>query len=297
MKNFIFKKSQWFFEGEIPYDRPDTKIGIKIKKKIYSGQSRFQKIEVYDTCAYGRILVLDDIVQLSEKDEFIYHEMLCQPPIFLQGKPEKVLIVGGGDGGSLKEVLRHRGVKEVWMVEIDGKVIEVCQKHLPKVSGRAFNDKRAKVLTEDGKEFISRYNNFFDVIILDLSDPAGPAKELISLKFYQNVKKALKKGGVISIQSGSLSDQPRLTGLILKRAEKVFSSAEIRRVVIPSYFAGEYGFITAADSNLTNVSSREIEKRVKASKLDFKYYSPEIHFVAKTLPKYLSDKLTKRSGR
>jgi spermidine synthase len=291
VKNFIFEKRKWFFEGEVPYDRPDTKIGIKIKKKIYSGHSSFQKIEVYDTFAYGKILVLDDILQLSEKDEFVYHEMICHPPLFIHRNPEKVLVVGGGDGGSLKESLKHSEIKEIYLAEIDEKVINLCRKHMPKVSGGAFKNKKVKIFTEDGKEFINRHNNFFDVIILDLSDPAGPAKELISLNFYRNVKKALKKGGVISIQSGSLSDQARLTRLILERVKKIFSWAEIRKAVVPSYFAGEYSFITASDSNLAKVSFKTIEKKCQKTGFNFKYYSPEIHFASKILPENLKIKL------
>jgi spermidine synthase len=281
----IFKKNEWFFESPIPYDVSNEAIGLKIKKKLYSGESPFQKIEIYDTFDFGKILVLDGILQTSEKDEFIYHEMLCQVPIFLHKNPRKVLIVGGGDGGSLEEVLKHK-IEKVWMAEIDRKVIKVSEKYLPSISKGAFKNKKAEIVVGDGKEFIKKYKDFFDVVILDLSDPAGPAKDLISLDFYKKVKRALKKNGLVSIQSGSLDDQIKLVATIFKRIRKIFPVAEIRRAVIPSYWE-EYSFIVGSKANLKKITFKDIEKRYKKSKLDLKYYSPEIHFVSKVFPKYL----------
>lgn len=176
------KKSKWFFEENVPYDFSEVEIGMKVKKKLYSGRSPFQKIEVYDTFAFGKMLVLDGIVQTSEKDEFIYHEMLCHPPMFLHERPKKILIIGGGDGGSLKEILKHK-VEKVWLVEIDKKVIDICKKNLPFISKNAFKNKKAEIVITDGKEFIKSRKNFFDVIILDLSDPTSPGKDLITWIF------------------------------------------------------------------------------------------------------------------
>jgi len=291
-KNYTcFKKSQWYFENpEVPFDISDIMIGFKIKKKLYSGKSQFQKIEFFDVYYYGRVLALDGIVQTSEKDEFIYHEMLCQVPMFLHKNPKRVLIVGGGDGGSLEEILKHK-IEKVWMVEIDKKVIELSQKYLPSISKGAFSDKRAEVVVEDGKEFIKRHEDFFDVIVLDLSDPGGPAKDLISLNFYKRVKKALRKNGMVSIQSGSFTCQPELVRTIFKRVRKIFPSAEIRRAVVPSYQAGEYSFTVGSKANLKKITVKDIERKYKKLKLNLGYYSPEIHFISKILPKYLKEKM------
>jgi len=291
VKDSTVKKDRWFFEEEVPYDVSETRIGIRVKKKLYSGNSPFQKIEAYDTYPYRRILALDGILQTSEKDEFVYHEMLCQVPMFLHKNPKRVLIVGGGDGGSLEEILKHK-VEKVWMVEIDKKVIEVSRKYLPSISKGAFSDKRAEVIIEDGKEFIKRHENFFDIIILDLSDPKGPAKDLISLNFYKRVKKALRKNGMVSIQSGSFTCQPELVSTILKRIKKIFPFAEIRRAVVPSYQAGEYSFTVGSATNLKKITFKDIDKKYKKLKLNLEYYSPEIHFVSKILPKYLRDRIT-----
>lgn len=284
------KKSKWFFEENVPYDFSEVEIGMKVKKKLYSGRSPFQKIEVYDTFAFGKMLVLDGIVQTSEKDEFIYHEMLCHPPMFLHERPKKILIIGGGDGGSLKEILKHK-VEKVWLVEIDKKVIDICKKNLPFISKNAFKNKKAEIVITDGKEFIKSRKNFFDVIILDLSDPTSPGKDLITLDFYKKVKKALKKNGTLSIQAGSFTCQLSLVGMIFKRIKKIFPFVEIRRAVIPSYQAGEYAFIVSSKENLKRINLKNIEKKFNKLKLNLRYYSPEIHFASKVLPRYLKEKI------
>ena len=292
MKNLTAKKDKWFFEEPIPYDVSKVMIGIKIKKKLYSGKSSFQKIGLYHSYDYGRILVLDGILQTSEKDEFIYHEMLCQVPLFLHKNPQRILIIGGGDGGSLEEVLKHK-IEKVWLVEIDKKVIELSQKYLPFISKGAFKNKKAEIIIGDGKEYINKYKDFFDVIILDLSDPGGPAKDLISLNFYKKAESTLRKNGIISIQSGSFTCQPELVSLIFNRIRKIFPSVEIHRAVVPSYQAGEYSFIVGSTANLKKIDLKDIEKKYKKLKLDLKYYSPEIHFASQVLPKYIAEKIKK----
>lgn len=285
------KKNNWLFESSvIPYDEIDEKIGLKVKKKLYSGRSQYQKIEVYDTYSFGRILVLDGIFQTSEVDEFIYHEMLCHLPLLLHQDPRKVLIIGGGDGGSLEEVLKHP-IEKVWVVEIDRKVIGVSKKYLPSISRGAFNSKKAEIIVGDGLKFIKNYKNFFDVIILDLSDPVGPAKELISLNFYKDVKKALKKRGVLSVQSGSITVQLKLVETIYKRLKKVFPFVEIHRACVPLYQAGEYSFTLAANFNLEKVSLAKLERRFKKLNLKTKYYLPKIHLSSRAKPRYLKNLL------
>lgn len=291
-KEYIFRKNKWFFEETVPYDNSRIVIGIEIKKKLYSGKSTYQKIEFFDTYFYGRILVLDGILQTSEKDEFIYHEMLCQIPMLLVKNPRRVLIIGGGDGGALKEVLKHK-IEKVWMVEIDKKVIKLSKKYIPSISKGAFKDKRAEVIIGDGKEYMKKKNNFFDVIILDLSDPGGPAEDLISLKFYKDVKKALRKGGIVSIQSGSFTCQAKLVTTIFNRIKKVFPYVEIHKAVIPSYQAGEYSFTIGSENNLEKLTLKNLKEKFKKLKLSLKYYNPEIYFASKVLPNYLKEKFKK----
>ncbi|MBL7150205.1 MAG: polyamine aminopropyltransferase [Candidatus Pacebacteria bacterium] len=284
------RKKQWIFEKNVPYDESRIKIGIEVKKRLYSGKSPYQKIDFFDTYGFGKILVLDGILQTSEKDEFIYHEMLCQVPMFYHPNPQKVLIIGGGDGGALEEVLKHP-VQKVWLAEIDKKVIELSKKYLPLISKGAFKDKRGEVVIGDGKEFLKKYKNFFDVIILDLSDPLGPAKDLITLKFYRQVQKTLKQKGIVSVQSGSLTCQPKLVALIFKRLSKVFTFVKVHKAVVPSYQAGEYSFTVASNLNLEKVNLKNLESRVKRLSIDLLYWFPGIHFSSAVLPKYLKKKL------
>ena len=218
--------------------------------------------------------------------------MLCQVPLFSHFSPKSVLIIGGGDGGALEEVLKHRSVKKAVMVEIDGKVVEISRKYLSSISKKAFEDKRVQLIIGDGKEFIENHKDEFDIIILDLSDPAGPAKDLISLPFYRNVKKALKKNGIVSIQSGSFTTQPSLVSTIFKRLNKIFFYVEIKRAGVPSYQAGEYTFTTASDFNFPKVSQSVLIKKFgKAGRMKLKYWSPEIHWASSILPSYLKQEL------
>ena len=285
-------KAKYFFEGDVPFDTEGTKIGFLVRKEIYSGKSSYQKIDVLDLYSYGKTLFLDNVLQTTETDEFIYHEMLCQAPLFVHSSPKRVLIIGGGDGGSLEEVLKHASVQEVWMVEIDKKVVDISRKYLPSISKNAFKDKRTCLLFEDGKEFVKKHKNFFDVIILDLSDPGGPARDLISQKFYNDVRKSLRKGGIVSIQSGSLTTQPKLIALTKRRLEKTFRFVQIRGAVVPSYQAGLYSFMMASDFNFTKVPQSVLERRFKKTKkMNLKYWSPEIHMSSAVLPKYFQERL------
>jgi len=289
--NWVFKKSQWFFEEIVPGILDTLRPGIRIKKKVFSGKSSFQKLEVYDTFPFGRMLVLDGIIQLSKCDEFIYHEMLTHPAMFYHPNPKKILIIGGGDGGVLREVLRHP-IEEVYLVDIDKKVLEISQKYLPFVSKGAFRDKRAKIFVEDGIKFVKNYKNFFDVVIIDSTDPLGPSLGLFSKNFYQNVFKALTKNGVLSIQSGCLFEQFFHLKKILKKIKEIFPFVKIHKACVPCFQCStEYSFTIAGKFNLARVTFEDIEKRFKKLKLNLKYYNPEIHFSSTILPKYLKEKL------
>lgn len=286
----MIEKENWFFEKKTPLSDSRLKFGIEIKKKLYSGKSKFQDVEFYDTYEFGKIMVLDGMVQTSEKDEFIYHENIVHLPMFYHANPQDILIIGGGDGGALREVLNHP-VKNVTMVEIDDLVIDLSKKFLPSISAGAFDDKRANLIIGDGKKFIENTEKQFDVIIMDLSDPEGPAEDLIGLDFYKNVKKILKPNGVIAIQSGSLSYQPKIVSTINKRINTVFSSVKVHKAVIPTYEGGEFSLTIASDVDLNNVEKETIAARLEKLNLNLKYYTPEIHFASAVLPKYLQDRL------
>ena len=283
------KKQSWFCEGSVPGKRAGTmEHCFAVSKLVYKGKTPYQSVLIFDNPVFGRVLVLEGIVQLSEKDEFIYHEMLVHPVLFSYPKPERVLIIGGGDGGTLREVLKHP-VKEAVMVDIDKKVVELLKKHMPFVSNRAFKDKRTNLVIGDGLEFIKQYKNYFDVIFIDGNDEVGAATKLYGEKFYKDVYKALKKDGIVSAQIGSISlDFETLVNRAYKRFRKLFPFAQIFKLTMPSYHCGEYGFVAASKKvDLAGVSPQTIKrgfKKVAATK-KFRYYSPEIHRASMVLPK------------
>ena len=264
---FLDEKVVYFFESTCPFDESKLRHGIGIKEKLYCNRSKYQKVEIFDTFAYGRMLVLDGIVQTSEADEFIYHESIVHLPMFYHSDPKKVLIVGGGDGGTLREALRHP-VEKVWMVEIDKKVIESCKKYIPSIPGNAYEDERGQVIVGDGKKYVEQYKNFFDVVILDLSDPHGPAEGLISENFYQSVKRALKSDGIVSIQSESLTYQPKLVKKMQKRIKNVFSSVKMHCMSIPTYQGGLFSLTVASSIDLDGVEFDQKERRYKKLNLN-----------------------------
>lgn len=284
-------RSKWFFEGPIPGIKNNLIIGFRIKKKIFSGRSQYQKIEVFDTYQFGRILVLDGIVQFSQSDEFIYHEMISHLPLFYHPNPKKVLIIGGGDGGALREVLKYP-VEEVCLVDIDKKVIEISQKYLPFVSGRAFQDKRVKIFVEDGLLFIKKYKNYFDIVITDSTDPKGPSLALFSRSFYQDIFNTLKGNGIMINQAGCFVEQFLQIKNIYRRLKKIFPFVKIHRITIPDYGLGEFSFIVSSKKiNIKKPDFNNIKSRIKKLNFKTKYYSPEIHFASAVLPKYLKDTL------
>ena len=281
-KKFISGKN-WFFEDFLPGELPTSSWGFAIEKEIYSGKSKFQKIEVFETEEFGRILVLDGLVQLSTKDEFVYHEMLIHPAFLYHQKPERVLIIGGGDGGALREVAKYP-VKEIFLDDIDAKVIEVSKKYLPSLSNGAFNNKRVKVFNEDGLKFVKKYNDFFDVIIIDLTDPTGISLLLWKIGFYKDVSRALKNKGVIGVQSGYIREP--FAKKARKDIAKVFPYFKIHRAFVACYPFDEHTFsFGSKEINLDKISFKKIKEKYKKLKLKTKYYSPEIHFSSTVLPK------------
>lgn len=285
------KKNQWFFEKELPNVVQNYKIGWRIKKRVYSGKSKYQKIEILDTSGLGRIFVLDGIVQLSEKYEFIYHEMISHLPLFYHPSPKKILIVGGGDGGVLREVLKH-SLKEVFFVELDPKVVEISKRYLPFLNLKnSLKQKKVRLFFGDGATFVKKFKNFFDVIIVDSTDPAGPSLSLFQKRFYQNSFSALKKEGVFITQSGNFLDQISEIKTAIKNLTLFFPYVKVHRIFTPDYQGSDFSFTLASKKiNLEKFDIRKIAKRFKKIK-DLKYYSPEMHLTSGILPKFYQKKL------
>jgi spermidine synthase len=276
-KKFLGK--EWFFEDFLPGEPQKSTWGFLIEREIFSGKSKFQKIEVFENEEYGRILALDEQIQLSTKFEYIYHEMLVHPAMLYHENPKKVLIVGGGDGGCLREVVKHP-VKEIYLAEIDKKVIEVSKKYLPSVSARAFKDKRLKIFIEDAFKFLERYQNFFDVIIDDLTDPKGPSLSLWSKSFYQRILDALKEDGIVSIQAGERRE--KFSNNLRKKLAKNFPFFVLHSAFVDCFPMGEHVFFFGSkDFNFEKISFEEVQRKFKKLKLKTKYYNPRIHFCSR----------------
>lgn len=280
----------YFIEHNAPGGVLHTKHLIEVTEKLYEGSSEFHSIEVYNTLDYGTMLVLDGMVQTSEKDEFIYHENIAHLPMFYHTNPKNVLIIGGGDGGVLREVLRH-DIDHVTMVEIDGKVVELSKQYLPSISDGAFENPKTELIIGDGKAYVENTDKKFDVIILDLSDPDGPAELLITEEFYTSVKKALKPGSVVSVQSESLTEQPHLAKKINVRLNKVFASVKVHQAMIPTYQGGVFSITCASDNDLDTVDIEKIKTRYNVLKNNLQYYNPQVHFASAILPTYLEKAL------
>jgi spermidine synthase len=276
-KKFLFGK-QWFFE-DFKLDEPATSTwGFMIEKEIYSGKSKFQKIEVFKTREFGRVLTLDGLVQLSTKDENVYHEMLVQPAMLYHQNPKRVLIIGGGDGGALREAVKHP-INEVYLVDLDEKVIEVSKKYLPSLSNGAFEDKRLRIFPEDALQFIKKYESFFDIIIDDLTDPTGPSLDLWKIGFYRDTLKALKENGVASFQTAFLKEN--FAQRARKKLKKAFPFFKVHKAFVDCFPFDEHTFSFGSKKvNFEKVSLEKIKRKYKKLKLKTKYYSPEIHFAS-----------------
>ncbi|MEM0084697.1 MAG: polyamine aminopropyltransferase [Candidatus Methanomethylicia archaeon] len=284
-----YKLGKYYLERTSPH----TYKMLEVKDKITYTQSKYQKIEVIEFEEYGKCLVLDNLIQLSEKDECLYHEMHVHPALISHEKPEKILIIGGGDGGVLREVLKHKTVKEVTIVEIDEEVIKTVKNYLPNIPRGAFEDPRVKIIIEDGKIYVERAHEKFDVILMDLTDPepTGPAIELYRIEFFRKIKGLLNNGGILLTQTSGYEMYPRVILDIQTSLKKLFKYVGIYSSYVPS-FGGEWTFTYASDSiNVLGLSLMELRRRYRERGLETKYYCPELHYSLKYSMKSLLAKI------
>ncbi len=264
---------------------------IGIDKLIYKGKSKYQNILLFENKSLGRVLVLDGIVQTSEKDEFIYHEMIVHVPIMSHPNPKKVLVIGGGDGGAIEEILKYDFIEKVVMVDIDGKVIELAKKYLRKICGKAFSDSRLELIVDDGVKYVATTKERFDVIVVDSPDPIGPGKVLFTKKFYQGLYNILNKRGIVSRQTGSTFFQGNELPQAMTIFRQVFSLNAVYLAAIPTYIGGFFSFILSAKGLKNWPSLSVIKKRFESAKIKTDYYTPEVHKSAFVLPPYIERRL------
>ncbi len=276
----------WFSERHTPH----VKYSIRVDRQLYSGYSEFQRIDVFDSKEFGRFLTLDGYMMLTERDEFIYHEMIVHVPMAVHPDVKKVLVIGAGDGGVLRELTRYPAIQHIDLVEIDELVVEICKQYLPQTAC-GFNDPRVHTHFEDGLKFIRRWENEYDIIIVDSTDPFGPGEGLFTREFYGNCFKALKEDGIMVNQHESpFFDEDAIA---MQRAHKrIVESFPISRVYqahIPTYPSGHwlFGFASKKYHPVQDL------RAVWWNALGFKtrYYNPKLHAGAFALPNYVEELL------
>ena len=264
-------------------------IAIKIKEVLFSAQSPFQKVEILDSdSALGKILTLDDLMMTTEGDEFFYHEMISHIPMMNHKDPKSVLVIGGGDGGTVREVLKHSTVEKVVLCEIDGMVIDVCKEHLPTIAGM-LDDPRVEVLVEDAIEFIKDKENEYDIVLIDSTDPMGPGEGLFTEEFYTNVKKSLKKGGIVAAQSESPVVNKEEIKKMYSLLKKVFPITSTFTSPIPTYPGGywAWAFCSEEVEPLSYIDEKRCEEVTKTCKV----YNKDYHQARFALPNFLKNLL------
>lgn len=255
----------------------------KVKETLVRKKTQFQDLAIVDTEVFGRMLVLDGIVQTTIKDEFVYHEMIAHIPLFTHPNPKKVLVVGGGDGGAIREILRHPSVEKAVLCEIDGDVVEECKKYLPEISC-ALTDPRCEVFIGDGIKYVKEHKNEFDVIIVDSTDPFSIAEGLFGGNFYKDIYEALTEDGIFIAQTETPFYLPETVKKVFSDAKAIFPVTKMFMAAIPTYPGGYWSFTVGSKKH--DPSQVDI---TKIPQMDTKYYTPEIHRACFVLPKYVQD--------
>ncbi len=256
------------------------------KKILFSKQSPYQKVEVVETDYFGRMLLNDDIIMICEKDEFVYHEMIAHVPLFLHPNPESVLIIGGGDGGSAREVLKHPSVNHCQMVEIDQMVVSACKQYIPQTAV-SFSHPKLDLKIADGVKFVQKTREKYDIVLIDSTDPVGPAVPLFGESFYQNVFKILKDDGIVVAQGESpFYNLPSQKSLI-KITNKLFPISCFYHFGNMTYPGGLWSFLFASKK----YHPIKDYQKSKAPKMNFQYYNPDIHRGSFASPSFLKNTL------
>ena len=275
-----------WFEEKLEMKSGST-LRVKIKRTLWTGQSPYQNIAVLETKNLGRMLALDGIIMLTEFDEFAYHEMIVHVPLIVHPNPASVLVIGGGDGGTVREIVKHPQVEEVHLCEIDSLVVKVSKEYLPGLSS-GFEDPRVTCFFEDGTSFIASTKNRYDVIIVDSSDPVGPAIKLFHEEFYKNLFGCLKPDGLAVTQCESCYYHGDFIHEVLSFSTKIFPVCGYYFTHVPTYPSGQIGF--AFCSKTHNPINRPDPARVKALP-DLRYYSSSIHLASFVLPRFAARKM------
>ncbi len=252
---------------------------------LHSERTAYQQIDVYQTKSFGRVLVLDGLLQTTEEDEFCYHEMLVHVPMLAHPAPRRVLIIGGGDGGSLRHVLMHPTVERAVMCEIDQRVVEICRTWLPSISRSAFDDPRAELVIADGIRYVADSEERWDVVIVDSSDPIGPGVDLFRAPFYRSVFEHLSDDGLLCVQACSPFFQPMELHTAVRNMKQSFPDVRVYLGCVPTYPGTLWAYAIAGRK--VEVDSRSAAARARERGIETRYWTPELHSAAFVLPRFV----------
>ena len=286
-------------QNEMWYETLHAGFGqyFTIDKQLYREKTAHQDLIIFENAAMGRVMALDGVIQTTEADEFIYHEMLTHVPILAHGAVKRVLIIGGGDGGMLREVTKHIGIEHITMVEIDGTVVDMCKEFLPNHSKGAYDDPRLNLVIDDGMRFVATTEEKFDVIISDSTDPIGPGEVLFSENFYQACHRCLNEGGVLVTQNGTPFMQLQEVQTTAGRMRSLFADWHFYQAAVPTYIGGSMTFAWGStDASYRKLPLETLRQRFAGSGIVTRYYNPEVHIGAFALPQYVLQAINKPSN-
>ncbi len=275
---------------------PHWRVRFEAARVLHEVKTPHQHLVIFENATWGTVLMLDGVCQLTTSDEFIYHEMMAHVPLMALERPRRVLVVGGGDGGVLREVLKHPGVEKATLCEIDRAVIDLSLEHYPEIAGGAFDDPRADIVIADGLKYAAETKERFDAIVVDSSEPIGPSAVLHTRAFFADCKRALKPGGILVTQNGL----PFLFPEHLKGTSEIFASlfgaTSPYLCTQPCYFGGPFALNWASDSKrLLDVPVATLRRRMATRRISTRYYTPDVHRAAFALPGYVADAIASRN--
>jgi spermidine synthase len=274
----------WFSEHLTDH----TRFSIRVKEQLFHGKSDFQTIDIYDTFDFGKVMTIDGKFMITERDEFIYHDMIAHVPLLSHKDPKDVLVIGGGDGGTVREVLKHKGIESVDLCEIDQLVIETSRRFFPNLSC-GLDDPKTRVLIRDGIEYTTEQKSRYDIVLVDSTDPIGPAEGLFNREFYQSVFNALREDGIMVVQSEGPLWIPETVKEIVTTIRSLFPVCELYTFPVPSYPFGYWSFTFASKKHgpFEHFSERRAREIAKSTR----YYNEGIHRSAFALPNFLKQEL------
>ncbi len=276
---YLAPPNLWFSE----LHKNEVGLTFRIKDILYSGHSKYQRIMVVDTYELGKVLILYGSIMFTEKDEYFYHEMLAHVGMFAHPNPERVLIIGGGDGGTLREVCKHPTVKHVDLVDIDSEVVRISREFFPNIAS-SFDDPRVTVHFEDGARFVKETDNRYDVVFVDSSDPVGPATSIFSHEFYEAIKAHLTENGLMVAQSESPFYHSQFITNLFADLKRVFPYVKMYLSWMPAYPSGmwSYAFASLGTDHLPKRSPENLNGKLR-------FYNPELHKAAFVLPNFVRE--------